>query len=80
MESIAYDTAEDWEGDGEHTDTQVMGSRVTGYLAYGCAFLFLCLIVFLRKQIALANGIIKVVYVVVLCTLLWNGEREHASI
>ncbi|CAM9571680.1 unnamed protein product [Ectocarpus sp. 6 AP-2014] len=51
--------SEDWEGDGEHTDTQVMGSRVTGYLAYGCAFLFLCLIVFLRKQIALANGIIK---------------------
>eukprot|EP00903_Cladosiphon_okamuranus_P016544 g15262.t1 len=51
--------SEDWEGDGEHTDTQVLGAKVTGYMAYGCAFLFVCLVVFLRKQIALANGIIK---------------------
>ncbi|CAM9409984.1 unnamed protein product [Scytosiphon promiscuus] len=51
--------SEEWDGDGEHTDTQTMGCKVTGYLAYACAFLFFCLAVFLRKQIALANGIIK---------------------
>lgn len=54
------DAADDWEGDGEHTDTQVLGCQVFGYLAYGCSFLFVCLVLFLRKQIALANGIIKV--------------------
>lgn len=56
----AQTPAGDWEGDGEHTDTQVLGCQVTGYLAYGCSFLFVCLVLFLRKQIALANGIIKV--------------------
>lgn len=57
---IWHCTAGDWEGDGEHTDTQVMGSKVMGYIALACAALFACLVVFLRKQIALANGIIKV--------------------
>lgn len=52
--------AAEWDGDGEHTDTQVMGSLATGYLSYGCSFLFVCLVIFLRKQISLANGIVKV--------------------
>lgn len=52
--------ASTWEDDGEHTDAQVLGCKAVGYLSYGCSFLFACLILFLRKQIALANGVVKV--------------------
>lgn len=52
-------TAEDWDDDGEHTDNQVLGCQVLGYISYACSFLFACLILFLRKQITLANGIVK---------------------
>ena len=48
-----------WEDDGEHTDVQVLGCEAVGYLAYGCATLFACLIVYLRKQISLAMAIVK---------------------
>ncbi len=58
-------TAEGWEQ--ENTDSndslrptyQINAANVFGYMGYVFAGLFLCLALFMRKHISLANGIIK---------------------
>ncbi len=58
-------TAEGWEEENEaNSDSlrptyQINAAKALGYLGYVCSGLFLCLTLFMRKRISLANGIIK---------------------
>ncbi len=58
-------TAEGWEQENEENNDelrpmyQINAAKAFGYMGYIFSALFLCLALFMRKRISLANGIIK---------------------